>query len=118
MLLGALDSKPNTVIANGEDITSSEDKKEDQTRNVNVMHPVTEFVTPSYYYKDHTNSELLNGQMNNQLHNSVNGSHSYHSDEDGDGNGGENDNVHDVLGAGDSSIPTIYFAYTVEPKRV
>nr|XP_044614984.1 unconventional prefoldin RPB5 interactor 1 isoform X1 [Equus asinus] len=126
-LLGELDSKPDTLIANGEDTTSSEEEKEDQNINVNVMHQVTDSVTPSNCCEDVTNSELFNGQTNSQLNCSVNGANSYHSneeeddddddDEDDDGDG-DNENDHDTLGVGDNSIPTIYFSHTVEPKRV
>ncbi|KAK2502797.1 hypothetical protein MC885_005425 [Smutsia gigantea] len=115
-LLGELDSKPDAVIANGEDTTSSEEEKEDQNINVNVMHQVTDSVTPSSY-KDVTNSELFNGQVNSQLNCSMNDSNAYYNNEDDD-DGGDNENGHDALGVGDNSIPTIYFSHTVEPKRV
>ncbi|XP_070488611.1 unconventional prefoldin RPB5 interactor 1 isoform X2 [Equus przewalskii] len=128
-LLGELDSKPDTLIANGEDTTSSEEEKEDQKINVNVMHQVTDSVTPSNCCEDVTNSELFSGQTSSQLNCSVNGSNSYHSneeedddddddDEDDDDGDGDNENDHDTLGVGDNSIPTIYFSHTVEPKRV
>lgn len=119
-------SKPDTLIANGEDTTSSEEEKEDQNINVNVTHQVTDSVTPSNCCEDVTNSELFNGQTNSQLNCSVNGANSYQSneeedddddDEDDDGDG-DNENDHDTLGVGDNSIPTIYFSHTVEPKRV
>uniref|UniRef100_A0A7N5JXP1 Protein phosphatase 1 regulatory subunit 19 n=2 Tax=Ailuropoda melanoleuca TaxID=9646 RepID=A0A7N5JXP1_AILME len=122
-LLGELDSKPDTMIANGEDTTSSEEEKEDQNINVHVMHQVTDSVTSSSCYKDVTHSELFSGQMNG-IH-SMNGSNSYHSNEDDEeddeedvGGDNENGNDHDALGVGDYSIPTIYFSHTVEPKRV
>ncbi|XP_047567259.1 unconventional prefoldin RPB5 interactor 1 isoform X2 [Lutra lutra] len=121
-LLGELDSKPGTMIANGEDTTSSEEEKEDQNINAHVMHQVTDSVTSSSCYKDVTHSELFSGQMNG-IH-TVNGSNSYHSNEDddddggGDDGGGDNENDQDALGVGDHSIPTIYFSHTVEPKRV
>ncbi|XP_058385043.1 unconventional prefoldin RPB5 interactor 1 isoform X2 [Diceros bicornis minor] len=130
-LLGELDSKPDSVIASGEDTTSSEEEKEDQNINVNVTHQVTDSVTPSSCYEDVTNSELFNGQMDSQLNCSMNGSNSYHCNEDddddddddagGDDAGGgddDNENDHDALGVGDNSIPTIYFSHTVELKRV
>ncbi|KAI5280189.1 unconventional prefoldin RPB5 interactor 1 isoform X1 [Manis pentadactyla] len=116
-LLGELNSKPDAVIANGEDITSSEEEKEDQNLNVNVMHQVTDSATPSSCYKDVTNSELFNSQVNSQLNCSMNGSNSYYNNEDDDDDG-DNENGHDALGVGDNSIPTIYFSHTVEPKRV
>ncbi|XP_016791082.1 unconventional prefoldin RPB5 interactor 1 isoform X2 [Pan troglodytes] len=126
-LLGELDSKPDTVIANGEDTTSSEEEKEDRNTNVNAMHQVTDSHTPCH--KDVASSEPFSGQVNSQLNCSVNGSSSYHSDDDDDDDedddddddnidddGGDND--HEALGVGDNSIPTIYFSHTVEPKRV
>ena len=120
-LLGEIDidSKPDTVIANGEDM-SSEEEKEDQNINVNMMHQVTDSLALSNCYNSLTNSELFNGQVNSPLNYSVNGSNSYHSNEDDDDNddGGDNENDHDTLGAEDNSIPTIYFSHTVEPKRV
>uniref|UniRef100_A0A8C3VML1 Protein phosphatase 1 regulatory subunit 19 n=1 Tax=Catagonus wagneri TaxID=51154 RepID=A0A8C3VML1_9CETA len=123
-LLGEIDidSKPDTVIANGED-TSSEEEKEDENINVNVKHQVTDALTPSSCYRNATDSELFNGQVNSQLNYSVNGSNSYNNededgDDDDDDDGGDNENDHDTLGVGDNSIPTIYFSHTVEPKRV
>ncbi|KAF3818343.1 hypothetical protein GH733_012651 [Mirounga leonina] len=102
-LLGELDSKPDIMIANGEDTTSSEEEKEDQNINVHVMHQVTDSVTSNSCYKDVTHSELFGGQMNG-IH-SMNGSNSYHSneeeeEEDDDDVGGdnENENDHDALG--------------------
>ncbi|XP_062968534.1 unconventional prefoldin RPB5 interactor 1 isoform X1 [Cynocephalus volans] len=123
-LLGELDSKLDTVIANGEDTTSSEEEKEDQNTNVNVMHPVTASLTPSNCQKDVTSSEMFSGQVNSQLNCSVNGSNSCHNNEDDDeeddddGDDGDNENDRDALGVGDNSVPTIYFSHTVEPKRV
>ncbi|GAB5582227.1 unconventional prefoldin RPB5 interactor 1 isoform X3 [Prionailurus iriomotensis] len=121
-LLGELDSKPDTMIANGED-TSSEEEKEDQNINVHVMHQVTDSVHSSSCYKDVTHSELFNGQVNSQLNCSMIGSNSYHSNEDeeeeeDDDDDDDGDNENDVLGVGDHSVPTIYFSHTVEPKRV
>ncbi|XP_011288276.3 unconventional prefoldin RPB5 interactor 1 isoform X1 [Felis catus] len=123
-LLGELDSKPDTMIANGED-TSSEEEKEDQNINVHVMHQVTDSVHSSSCYKDVTHSELFNGQVNSQLNCSMIGSNSYHSnedeeeeEEDDDDDDDDGDNESDVLGVGDHSVPTIYFSHTVEPKRV
>ncbi|XP_032105069.1 unconventional prefoldin RPB5 interactor 1 isoform X2 [Sapajus apella] len=127
-LLGELDSKPDTVIANGEDTTSSEEEKEDHNTNVNVMHQVTDSHTPASCHTDVARSEPFSGRLNSQLNCSVNGSSSYHSDDDDDDDdNGDDDDVDDdddgdngreVLGVGDNSIPTIYFSHTVEPKRV
>ncbi|XP_013377970.1 PREDICTED: unconventional prefoldin RPB5 interactor 1 isoform X1 [Chinchilla lanigera] len=128
-LLGELDSKPDTVITNGEDTTSSEEEKEDQNTNVNVMHQVTDSLAPSSCPKSAISSKLFSGQVNSKLNCSVNGSDSYHSnedddeeeEEDGDDDGGgssDNENDHDASGIGDNSVPTIYFSHTVEPKRV
>ncbi|XP_072823385.1 unconventional prefoldin RPB5 interactor 1 isoform X2 [Vicugna pacos] len=93
-LLGEIDidSNTDTVIANGDD-TSSEEEKEDQNINVNVMHQVTDSLTPSSCY-------------NNE------------DEEEDDDDGGDNENDYDTLGTGDNSVPTIYFSHTVEPKRV
>ena len=114
-------SKPDTVIANGEDM-SSEEEKEDQNINVNMMHQVTDSLTLSNCCNSFTNSELFSGQVHSPLNYSVNGSNSYHSNEDDDDDdndgGGDNENDHDTLGVEDNSIPTIYFSHTVEPKRV
>ncbi|XP_074257860.1 unconventional prefoldin RPB5 interactor 1-like isoform X2 [Saimiri boliviensis] len=126
-LLGELDSKPDTVIANGEDTTSSEEEKEDHNTNVNVMHQITDSHTPDSCCKDVASSEPFSGQLNSQLNCSVNGSSSYHSDDDNDDDDDDDDDVdddddgdndHEALGVGDNSIPTIYFSHTVEPKRV
>lgn len=122
-LLGELDSKPATVITNGEDTTtSSEEEREDQNTNVNVMQPVTDSLAPSACPKGVINSELFRGHMNSKLNCSGNGSDSYHSDEDDDeeddDGGSDNENDHDASGATDNSVPTIYFSHTVEPKRV
>uniref|UniRef100_A0A2K6TLW0 Protein NNX3 n=1 Tax=Saimiri boliviensis boliviensis TaxID=39432 RepID=A0A2K6TLW0_SAIBB len=120
-------SKPDTVIANGEDTTSSEEEKEDHNTNVNVMHQITDSHTPDSCCKDVASSEPFSGQLNSQLNCSVNGSNSYHSDDDNDDDDDDDDDVdddddgdndHEALGVGDNSIPTIYFSHTVEPKRV
>ncbi|XP_049719529.1 unconventional prefoldin RPB5 interactor 1 isoform X1 [Elephas maximus indicus] len=121
-LLGELDSRPDTVIANGEDTTSSEEEKEGQNPDVNVAHGETDVVIPSSCHQDVTNSELISGPASSQLHHSVNGSDSYYSndddDDDEDDEDGDSEDEHDALGAGDNSVPTIYFSHTVEPKRV
>ncbi|XP_045387702.1 unconventional prefoldin RPB5 interactor 1 isoform X2 [Lemur catta] len=116
-LLGELDSKPDPVIANGEDAASSEEEKDDRNTNVNVTCQVTAPLTPGSCHEGVPSSELFSGHMNSQLNCSVNGSDSYHSnEEDDDGDDGDND--HEALGLGDDSVPTIYFSHTVEPKRV
>uniref|UniRef100_A0A2I3G7A7 URI1 prefoldin like chaperone n=1 Tax=Nomascus leucogenys TaxID=61853 RepID=A0A2I3G7A7_NOMLE len=97
-LLGELDSKPDTVIANGEDTTSSEEEKEDHNTNVNAMHQVTDSHTPCH--KDVASSEPFSGQVNSQLNCSMNGSNSYHSD-DGDDDDDDDDNVKDDDGDND-----------------
>nr|XP_003466573.1 unconventional prefoldin RPB5 interactor 1 [Cavia porcellus] len=132
-LLGELDSKPDNVITNGEDATFSEEEKEDRNTNVNVMHQITDSITPNNCFKGVTSLELFSGQVNSKLNCSVNGSDSYHSneddddddeeeeeEEDDDGGSGDSDNENDQYssGVGDSSVPTIYFSHTVEPKRV
>ncbi|KAM9192200.1 unconventional prefoldin RPB5 interactor 1 isoform 2-T2 [Dugong dugon] len=126
-LLGELD-RPNTMFANGEDTTSSEEEKEDPNPDVNVEHQEADTVIPRSCHKDLTNSELFSGQVNSQLNCSVNGSNSYYSDDDDDDDDddeddeddedGDSGNERDALGAGDNSVPTIYFSHTVEPKRV
>ncbi|XP_012371350.1 unconventional prefoldin RPB5 interactor 1 [Octodon degus] len=124
-LLGELYSKPDTVITNGEETTSSEEEKEDENTNITVMQQVTDLLTPSCCPKGVASSKLLSGQVNGKLNCSVNGSDSYHSNEeeeeeedDDGGDGSDYDNDHDALGTGDNSVPTIYFSHTVEPKRV
>ncbi|XP_066099271.1 unconventional prefoldin RPB5 interactor 1 [Saccopteryx bilineata] len=109
-LLGELESKPVTVTANGEDTASSEEEREDPSGGGTAAQPATGAVAPG----DRPHSQLLNGHVHSHSDCSVNGSHSYHSEEDED----EDENAHDALGVGDSSVPTIYFSHTVEPKRV
>ncbi|XP_045149585.1 unconventional prefoldin RPB5 interactor 1 isoform X2 [Echinops telfairi] len=58
-LLGEL-HRPNTVIANGEDTTSSEEEKEDPTTNLDAEHQVTDSLMSGNCRND---SELLNGQV-------------------------------------------------------
>ncbi|KAG8510023.1 Unconventional prefoldin RPB5 interactor [Galemys pyrenaicus] len=120
-LLGELESKPDTVITNGEDTTSSEEEKEDQTINVNVQHPVTDPLTPNSC-ENVTSSVLFKGRVNGQLNCAVNGSHFDHSNEEekeeDDDDKDDHENGCDDLGFGDDSIPTIYFSHTIEPKRV
>lgn len=126
-LLGELDSKSDTVITNGEDTSSSEEEKDEQNISVNTMHQVIDSLSPSDY-KNVTNAQLFNGQMNSKLNCSVNGSNSHSNEEkeaeDDDKEDEEEDdddnnkNDHDALDVEENSIPTIYFSHTVEPKRV
>ncbi|EPQ09405.1 Unconventional prefoldin RPB5 interactor [Myotis brandtii] len=114
-LLGELESQPPTVTANGEDTASSEEEKEDAStrvnrrvnRHVNGTHPAAEAAAPSCRPADDTVAELLRRPSC-----AVNGSRCPLSDEDEDG---DDD---DALGPEASSVPTIYFSHTVEPKRV
>lgn len=117
-LLGELDSKPDAAIANGEDTTSSEEEKEDQNIHGNAGDEGADAGAPSTRSRDATEPELLRAPVSSQHKYSVNGSNACHSDEDDDGGGDENENVRDALGIGDTSVPTIYFSHTVEPKRV
>lgn len=117
-LLGELDSKPDTVIANGEDASSSEEEKEDQNAHGSVVNEGADSIAPSSLYRAMTDPELLRAPVNGHRDCSVNGSSSHHSDEDDGGDEDESENVHDALGVGDTSVPTIYFSHTVEPKRV
>ncbi|XP_053460003.1 unconventional prefoldin RPB5 interactor 1 isoform X2 [Nycticebus coucang] len=116
-LLGGLESKPDTVIVNGEDTASSEEEKEGRNTHVDVMPQVTNSIAPGSCLTGGASSELFNGQMHTQSNCSVNGSDSYHSDEDDDDDD-DGDNDLDASGVGENSIPTIYFSHTVEPKRV
>lgn len=110
-LLGELESQPPPVIANGEGTASSREEKEAASRRVNGRvngtHPAAESAAPSCRPADSTVVEQLR-----HLSCAVNGSRSPLSDEDEDG---DDD---DTLGPGASSVPTIYFSHTVEPKRV
>uniref|UniRef100_A0A8C6RWQ4 Protein NNX3 n=1 Tax=Nannospalax galili TaxID=1026970 RepID=A0A8C6RWQ4_NANGA len=120
-LLGELESKPDTVTTNGEDTTSSEEEKEQRSPGGNTVRQVPDSFIPSRCPKNIRDSGV-GGQVSGQLNSSVNGSHSYHSneedeeDEDEDDEDGVNESSPDA--SGDSSIPTIYFSHTVEPKRV
>lgn len=78
-LLGELESKPDTVIANGEDRVSSEEEKEGADTGVNVVSPVTDSSAASSCKRRAGNAGLPNGQVNS-LNYSVNGSNSYHRD--------------------------------------
>ncbi|XP_057619050.1 unconventional prefoldin RPB5 interactor 1 [Chionomys nivalis] len=131
-LLGELDSKPDTGIANGEDTVSSEEEKEDEGTGLNVVPPATDSLAPGSCGMHARNAGLPNGQASSHLNCSVNGSNSYHSneededdddedaddvvDDDDDDNYNENESDHTI--SADNSVPTIYFSHTVEPKRV
>nr|XP_012630650.1 unconventional prefoldin RPB5 interactor 1 isoform X1 [Microcebus murinus] len=120
-LLGELDSKPDPVIANGEDAASSEEEKDGGSTHGGVTHRVTAPLAPGSCHEGVTSSELFNGHTDSQSNCSVNGSDSYHSDDDDDDDDDDDhngDGDHDASGLGDDSIPTIYFSHTVEPKRV
>ncbi|XP_065589268.1 unconventional prefoldin RPB5 interactor 1 isoform X2 [Cyrtonyx montezumae] len=97
-ILGELDRMPDTVETNGEDTASSEEEKEDKRMNLNGTYRVEDCITQGNFQKEVTDSDLL-------VHH-VNGSTYYHSDDEDD------------TDVGDSSVPTIYFSHTVEPKRV
>lgn len=89
---------PDTVETNGEDTTSSEEEREDKRMDLNGTYRAEDCITQGNFQKEVTNSDLYGGQ--------VNGSTFYHSDDEDD------------IDVGDSSIPTIFFSHTVEPKRV
>lgn len=89
---------PGTVETNGEDTTSSEEEKEDKRTDLNGTCGAENRITQGNFHKEVTNSDLFGGR--------VNGSTYYHSDDEDD------------TDTGDSSIPTIFFSHTVEPKRV
>ncbi|XP_075840365.1 unconventional prefoldin RPB5 interactor 1 isoform X2 [Microtus pennsylvanicus] len=122
-LLGELDSKPDTGIANGEDTVSSEEEKEDEGTGLNVVPPATDSLAPG-------SCGMLAQNASSHLNCSVNGSNSYHSneededaddaddvdDDDDDDNYNGNESDHTI--SADNSVPTIYFSHTVEPKRV
>ncbi|XP_048224900.1 unconventional prefoldin RPB5 interactor 1 [Perognathus longimembris pacificus] len=129
-LLGELDSKPDTVIANGRDASSSEEEKEEQKAHAHGGDEADGPLTPRSGWKLAPNSTLLSGPANSSPSLCpVNGSKAYHSKEDDtdrDEDDGDDDEDEDgdkenhpcALGLGDSSVPTIYFSHTVEPKRV
>ncbi|XP_024055502.1 unconventional prefoldin RPB5 interactor 1 isoform X2 [Terrapene carolina triunguis] len=95
-MLGEFNRTPDTIEANGEDTTSSEEEKEDKT-DLNVVNRVEDSTTQDNVQKEVTTSELFSGQVNGPSH--------YHSDDEDD------------LGV-DHFVPTIFFFHTVEPKRV
>ncbi|XP_012881799.1 PREDICTED: unconventional prefoldin RPB5 interactor 1 isoform X1 [Dipodomys ordii] len=121
-LLGELDSKPDTVIANGGHENSSEEEKEEQKACGPGGGGAHGSFTPRSDWKLAPSSALLRGLSLCP----VNGSNSYHSkeddsdgddDDDGDEDGNK-ENHPCASGVGDNSVPTIYFSHTVEPKRV
>ncbi|XP_051018132.1 unconventional prefoldin RPB5 interactor 1 [Acomys russatus] len=116
-LLGELDSKPDTVIANGEDTVSSEEEKEDEGPGINVVAPVTDACAPSSCCRDAGKVGLHSEQASSHWNCSVNGSNSYHSNEEDDDTDDDDDDD-DYAVSADNSVPTIYFSHTVEPKRV
>ncbi|XP_073914228.1 unconventional prefoldin RPB5 interactor 1 isoform X2 [Castor canadensis] len=109
-LLGELDSKPDMVLTNGAVAASSEEEGNDESPAGSGTHQAAEHLQevgrsePSYSHSDP------------ESHCSTNGSGSYYSDEDEDDGDGDSDG--DTSGAGENSVPTIYFSHTVEPKRV
>lgn len=110
-------SKPETVIANGQDATSSEEEAEEQSRAGDGPPPGA--ASPGCCDGDAADPGPPSSRVNGHAHCSVNGSHSYHSDEDEDeDDGGEGEPAHPAVGDGPSAVPTIYFSHTVEPKRV
>lgn len=111
-------SKPDAAIANGEDTTSSEEEKEEQNIHGHVGNERADSGIPSSRPRDAPEPELLRAPVTSQHKCSVNGSDACHSDEDDGGGDDENENVRDALGLGETSVPTIYFSHTVEPKRV
>ncbi|XP_036922315.1 unconventional prefoldin RPB5 interactor 1 isoform X2 [Sturnira hondurensis] len=117
-LLGELDSEPGPVTANGEDAPSSEEEAGEQSGDMDGPHPGAP--APSCCDGDAADPGLLSGLVNGHANCSVNGLSSCHSDEeeDEDDDGDESEPVHCALGAGRSSVPTIHFSHTVEPKKV
>ncbi|KAM6252819.1 unconventional prefoldin RPB5 interactor 1 [Porphyrio hochstetteri] len=97
-ILGELDRMPDTVEANGEDTTSSDEENEEKRTDLNGMFRTEDCITQGSFHEERTNSGLFGGQ--------INGSTYYHSDDEDD------------VDVGDSSVPTIFFSHTVEPKRV
>ncbi|XP_054426263.1 unconventional prefoldin RPB5 interactor 1 isoform X2 [Pteronotus mesoamericanus] len=118
---GELESKPDTVVANGDDSPSSAEEPEEQRRDVNGRPAGAAPAAPSRCDGEALGCDPLSGQVNGHAACSVNGPRSHHSDGDEDEDedaDGESGPVHAALGAGDSPVPTIYFSHTVEPKRV
>lgn len=87
----------DTLEANGEDSSSSEEEREDKKTDVNVVHD-EESNTQGIFQKGITNSKLLGDQVNGPNH--------YCSDDEDD------------LAIVENAVPTISFSHTVEPKRV
>ncbi|KAL8194900.1 UNVERIFIED_CONTAM: hypothetical protein K2H54_038730 [Gekko kuhli] len=96
-ICGELYRTSNTVEANGEDASSSEEEREEKTA-VNVVEGEEKTNTQGNFQKEVTNSELFGGQTNGTSH--------YHSDDE------------DEFAIAEDAVPTIYFSHTVEPKRV
>jgi unconventional prefoldin RPB5 interactor 1 len=98
------------VLTNGAVAASSEEEGNDESPAGSGTHQAAEHLQevgrsePSYSHSDP------------ESHCSTNGSGSYYSDEDEDDGDGDSDG--DTSGAGENSVPTIYFSHTVEPKRV
>ncbi|XP_015267612.1 PREDICTED: unconventional prefoldin RPB5 interactor 1 [Gekko japonicus] len=97
-ICGELHRTSNTVEANGEDASSSEEEREEKTA-VNVVEGEEKTNTQDNFQKEVTNSELFGGQTNGT-------GHYYHSDDE------------DGFAIAEDAVPTIYFSHTVEPKRV
>ncbi|XP_062997411.1 unconventional prefoldin RPB5 interactor 1 [Elgaria multicarinata webbii] len=97
-ILGELDRISDTIQANGEDSSSSEEEREDKKTDVNVVHGEEEPNTQGNFQKVVINSKLFRGQVNGP-------NHSCSDDEDD-------------LAIAENAVPTIYFSHTVEPKRV
>ncbi|XP_039552326.1 unconventional prefoldin RPB5 interactor 1 [Passer montanus] len=89
-ILGELDRMSDAVETNGEGATSSEKEKEVKDTDVNGACRAEGCITQGNFHKEFGNSDLNYD----------------HSDDEDD---------RDV---GESSVPTIYFSHTVEPKRV
>ncbi|XP_005997073.1 unconventional prefoldin RPB5 interactor 1 [Latimeria chalumnae] len=101
-MLDNTDRLSDTVNTIGEDTASSEEEKERKTV-LNGSHEDYDLVTQGEYRNEKPSDSKL-------LVSCVNGTHQQHSDDDDD------DDYYE--GAGENSIPTIYFSHTVEPKRV
>lgn len=120
-LLGELDSKPDTVITNGEDTVSSEEEKGANGTGVNTAPAVTDPLASGSRGTQARNAGLPNGQASRHLNCSVNGSDSYSNEEDEEDEEDDDDDDDDESDhaiSADNSVPTIYFSHTVEPKRV
>ncbi|XP_060109958.1 unconventional prefoldin RPB5 interactor 1 isoform X2 [Heteronotia binoei] len=96
-ICGELYRTSNTVEANGEDISSSEEEREEKTA-VNVVQGEEKPNTQGNSQTEVTNSELFGDQTNGTSH--------YPSDDENE------------FTISEDAVPTIYFSHTVEPKRV